>query len=360
MAADKTRRTKCKLSVYLSARPSLSPILTEVTRLLSPSVAVKATTEDPEEAYFSIHESDVFLFVLHRDTCQQLLALYELGVAVIFRKPVVVIREANFALSQLLIPPHFYETEIMLRPGHGGLPSDTTREKRTTFHSLGDLLAYAYENSLVFSEECLSKCVDELLDRVLNIARFWKDIALKNPNSYIIKAKSRSAVKTTKILRNGRSFLVREDCNSPTQLRDTVTQEDSFSLCTQTNYMANVNADQSDITVCPIFVEFPRKVYELKPMSETEEQLERTVSPRTYDMVHLDVKAPTSSNITPLPSPTLPQQGYYPTVLPANPIHLSFPPLNIEGLEFNKYAVAIAKSDRLPSVIRRRIIRKSL
>lgn len=363
MAANLKKTGKGKPCVYLCARSGLSPLLMHVVRMLSRYVTIRSGIDDPESAYLAIHECDVFIFLLDTETCRQLFAIYELGVAVVFQTPIIMIREMKLtAFSQLRVPPHFYKTEILMRPS-----GRSTGRRAVHSRSLGELLVYGFKKSVIFSPESLSKSEDELLGRIISFGRFRRrDMMLRDLGSFCTtKARKKSLVKISRTgVRNSQQKLLLEakkpvDCSSQTPSFDGLIPEVSLiPLCTQTNYVANFNADENEESARSILVKFPRKLNELMPRRKhSDEETEQT-----YDFIELDVKAPISPNLntTPLPSPIPPHDSYYPTALPVNPMDISFPPFQVEDLDFNKCALAIAKSDRLPSIIRRRIMRKGL
>ena len=89
--------------------------------------------------------------------------------------------------------------------------------------------------------------------------------------------------------------------------------------------------------------------------------LDASDSSSTCDVAYLHDKTfIASANTSPLPSPIPPRGVYYPTALPVYPMELCFPPFQVEKLQFDKHALQIAKADRLPSIVRRRIMRKDV
>ena len=362
------KKSNCKPSVYFCARPYSSPVLTDVTKCLSRHVSLRARHDDPESAYLTIYESDTFVFYLNPETAQQLFALYELGVAVVFEKPVIMVRDADLTFSQLQIPLHFYKTDILV-PRNWSSIRHKMLTKRRRMLSLGGVLVRGFENAVTLSpaDGLSTRAADELLNRVFlssgPFSHHAPDITLQDLQISSIKSIKKPAVKPIKTVRNHERKVLSKEKDSFSEIEPTlqdakrVTQETMPFLCTQTNYM-HTNSNES---THPTVVEFPGKVDNIEVPREDaqDDESEQCTSLHTYDMVALDVEV-SISTVTPLPStPIVPLDIYYPTALPINPMNESFPPFKIEDLDFDEHAIAIARSDRLPSIIRRRLMRKS-
>ena len=409
---------KCKPTVYFSSRHSLSPALERMMKALSRHVNLVGNGEDPEIAYATIDDSDVFLFNLYFDICQNLFLMYELGVALVLRKPVIVIREAELKFSEIFIPKHFSEIKLLIPPNRSG-PFQTCDVLGKTYNlplSLEDILVYSYENSIAFSSQLQTKCIALLLDKIFSFSRgpgnqFTSSkvkITLQNRKSnYGGHGYSKIALlplnrcgdgklKTNSVVNEGKldqlssnekkisvnqapkiniSFLIDHDCKDersadekhlenriepvkPVTLQSKSTPEvDSLKM-----HSVSMFEPVNPVELHP-GNQFEPIIYEFATASrdDVEEGLDMSDSSSTSDVTLLNDKTfIASANTSPLPSPISPRGIYYPTALPVYPMEMSFPPFQIEKLNFDKHALQIAKADRLPSIVRRRIMRKEL
>ena len=385
---------KCKLNVYFSARHTFSPAFTRMMKSLARHVTITGQNNDPETAYASINDCDVFLLHLHVGFSQNLFLIYELGVAMVLRKPVIVTRETDLKFSDILIPKHFYETELLIPPiKRSSCPIyDVFGKFYSMPVTLGSVLECCYENSIVFCPDLHAKYVALLLDKIFSVARRLErlrkkptnaavEITLQNGTSdvglvgYSIQAQSgfnqgKISLLPLKTYENDQfktNSLVNENKLGKLSFNEkqaTVSQTPEINI-SKLGYQRYTETEERKQLehVSPIKLH-PESRFE--PINEFQnspprEELDTSDSSSNYDVTYLNDKTFTASNYTsPLPSPTPQSELYYPTALPVYPMELCFPPFHIEKLHFDKYALQIAKADRLPSIVRRRVMRKEL
>jgi hypothetical protein len=364
---------KGKPTVYFSARHILSSAFERAMKSLSRHVAIVGDDEDPETAYVSLNDCDVFLLYLHVDICRDLFLIYELGVALVLRKPIIVIRETDLKFSEIFIPKHFHEICILIAASKN-TSSHTCNVFGMTYNSpltLADVLAYGYENSIVFWPELQAKCIALLLDKIFSLSQELESLlktTKQNSDSglgvhgYSIRADSGFGKGKIPLLPSNthENDNLKTDLLANEQKLDRVSsneKETSFNrnpeinigqLRGQDEHFTDKNDPENRIEpVKPV-------IYELQdPPRE-----DMSDSSSTCDVTYLNDKSIMSQSASPLPSPILPRGVYYPTALPVYPMELCFPPFQIEKLNFDKHALHIAKTDRLPSIVRRRIMRK--
>ena len=398
---NKQIKMKCKPSVYFSARHTFSPALTRMMKSLGRHVTITGQSDDPETAYASIYSSDVFLLNLHVGICQNLFLIYELGVALVLGKPVIFIKETHLKFSEILIPKHFYEIELLIPPMKR-YPFQTYNVFGKSYNmsmTLGNVLACCYENSVTFCLDLQVKCISILLDKILCFSRGVKRLLRKNAAVKITLQNSTSdlglsgySIQTQSGYGNGKISLL--SLNLKTYENDklesnTLGNEDKLGKLSFNEKQDAVNqtpeANISQLSgedeqytesremkhlvstienVSAVKLHTGGSVERVSPViheSPALEELDTSDSSSSYDVTYLnDRNFAASNNTSPLPSPTPQREIYYPTALPVYPMELCFPPFHIEKLNFDKHALQIAKADRLPSIVRRRVMRKEL
>ncbi|CAB3994580.1 Hypothetical predicted protein [Paramuricea clavata] len=380
---------KGKPIVYFSARHTLSPAFRRAMKSLSRHVTIVGENEDPETAYASINDCDVFLLYLHPGFCQKLFLIYELGVALVLRRPIVVIRETDLKFSEISIPNHFYDIKLLIPPSKSG-PFQTCNVFGKTYNSplaLGDVLTYGYENSVVFCPELQAKCIALLLDKIFSLSRELGSLLKRRNNSAVnIKLQNSKSMlgvhgyskqaeygfskdKISLLPLNGyendklkTNSLLNErklEKLSSNEKRTSINDTPEISI----NHLGGQDQHFTDNTSENPFEPVNPVIYEFQDPSQedADEGLVMSDSSSTCDVTYLNDKTfIASANTSPLPSPIAPREIYYPTALPVYPMELCFPPFQIEKLHFDKHALQIAKADKLPSIVRRRIMRKEL
>ena len=358
-------KMKSKPLVYFSARHTLSPAMRRAMTSLSRHVLIIGQDEKPETAYASINDCDVFLLHLRADISQKLFLLYELGVALVLQKPIIVIREMDLKFSEIFIPKHFHEIELLLTPSKA-CSFETCNVFGMTYNlplTLRDVLLYGYDNSIVFCPKFQAKYIALLLDRIFSLSSHVESLR-KKPNNFAISAElgcckgqipplSSNKYESDKLKTN--LSLNEHELNKfngdGTSANDTP-EINISQLSRQYEYFTDKELSENSIE--PV----QSVISELQETSRKEERLDTSETPLTSDVVCLNDKAIASANTSPLPSPILPREIYYPTALPVYPMELCFPPFQIEKLQFDKHALQIAKTDKFPSIVRRRVMRK--
>ena len=358
---------KSKPLVYFSARHTLSPAMERAMTSLSRHVVIIGEDEEPETAYALINDCDVFLLHLRADISQKLFLLYELGVALVLQKPIIVIRETDLKLSEIFIPKHFHEIELLLTPSKAG-SFETCNVFGMTYNlplTLRDVLMYGYDNSMIFCPKFQAKYIALLLDKIFSLSSHVESLRKKPSNSAIsaesgcskgqIPALSSNKYESDKLKTN----LLRNEHKLNKLIVDGISANDTPEidislLRSQDEYFTDKEPSEKRIElVQPV-------ISELQDTSREEERLDTSETPSTSDVIYLNDKGIASANTSPLPSPISPREIYYPTALPVYPMELCFPPFQIEKLQFDKHALQIAKTDKFPSIVRRRVMRKEL
>lgn len=353
--------------VYFSARHTLSPDCRRAMLSLSHHVILSGQDEDPETAYANINACDVFILYLHFGVCQKLFLIYELGVAFVLRKPIIAIRETHLAFSEILIPKSFNDIEVLIPPGGSNQTVNVLGKTYKLPLTLAEILTNSYENSVCFCPDVLDKCITLLLDKIFNFskefANFRKKYKLKLQSSKSTLGQQTFSIHSKPGFNNEGNDKV--ECNAIVNTKykldklrsDAIgrsindTPKISISkLVTQGNKQSETNFKP----VNPVIYQFQGSA-----RFNANEELDASDSSSSFDVTHLNGKTFIASTSTsPLPSPILPRGIYYPSALPVHPMELSFPPFQIEKLHFDKHAVQIAKADKLPSIVRRRLMRK--
>ena len=139
--------------------------------------------------------------------------MYELGVALVLRKPLIVIRETTLKFSEIFIPKHFYETQVLVPPIKTGAFQTCNMFGKTCNLpiTLGDVLAYAYDNSMIFCPDLHAKCVALLLDKILGLSR---EIGTLLRHTAALKISQKPTVTIT--VENSKSTLGLKDCSIQT------------------------------------------------------------------------------------------------------------------------------------------------
>ena len=357
---------KSKPIVYFSARHTLSPAMGRTMTSLSRHVAIIGQSEDPETAYSSINDCDVFLLYLHVDISQKLFLIYELGVALVLRKPIIVIRQADLKFSEIFIPKHFHEINVLLTPSTS-CSLETCNVFGMVYNlplTLKDVLVYAYDTSMILCPEYQAKYIALLVDKIFGMSG-QVESSLKKPNNLAISTsksgfskrqispltlkKYESDKLKTNLLRNEDKL---DKFNEDETSANHTPEINISQLSSQDEYLRDRKHSKDRIEpVQPV-------ISELQDTPREEKRLNTSES--TCDITYLNDKTIASANTSPLPSPISPREIYYPTALPVYPMELCFPPFQIEKLHFDKYALQIAKTDRFPSIVRRRVMRKEL
>lgn len=396
---------KCKLSVYFSARHTFSPALTRTMKSLARHVTITGENDDPETAYASIYDCDVFLLHLHVGFSQNLFLIYELGVAMVLRKPIIVIRETDLKFSEILIPKHFYETELLIPPmkRSSWQTCNVFGRSYNMPMTLGSLLECCYENSIVFCPDIQGKCVALLLDKILSVARGLVRLRKKPTDAAVritvqnntsdcglpgysiqaqpgfskgkisllpLKTYENNQFKTTSLVNENKlgklSFNEKQAAlNQTPEINISKLGEQDEQQYTDNEERTRLESTREHVS--PVKLHTESSFEPVNPImhefqnSPPCDELDTSDSSSSYDVTYLNDKTFTASNHTsPLPSPIPQRELYYPTALPVYPMELCFPPFHIEKLHFDKHALQIAKADRLPSIVRRRVMRKEL
>lgn len=364
--------------LYVSARHSSSYPFRRTINSLSNHVRIVEECKDPETAYSLIARCDTFLLYLNTELCRNLFSLYELGVALVLGIPVIVIRDKILKVTDIVIPKHFSETRLLIPDCKKSTyqTCDAFGTKKESPLSLADVLSCSYENSLVLSPKSHISITSLLVDKITNLSYDVKKVKGKSRKTNHDHSESLAKHKAT--------F---EGSSCFPAIRFTVPHRSLFpsnrskklktiSLHTENKFVklpaSGVEDKSRNENVSKVHTSNykEKKIFEVnnEKSSIRAKQGKSDLATSLKSKIDDDAivltddfynsKEYDGERCTPLPSPIRMRSLYYPTALPVYPMEKCFPPFQIEKLHFNRHAVKISKSDKFPSIVRRRIIRK--